>query len=238
MHPTKLPQRVIDGLMTRRGRVHAFDRIDPAKTALVVIDMQNAFCASGAAGEVVLARDIVPNINRIARQMRAAGGVVAWVQMTIAGAGDWPIFPDMLVHPDLGDRMLRELAPGSEGQKLWPAMETDPSDMFVIKNRFSAFLPSACDLGEQLRRRGIDTVVIVGTLTNVCSESSARDAAMSDFKTFMVSDGNACRSDEDHIAALSTVAQVFGDVRSTDEIIVLLGAGTPAHATAAEMAAT
>jgi ureidoacrylate peracid hydrolase len=234
MHPTKLPQRVIDSLMARRGRLHAFDRINPAKTALIVVDMQNAFCAPGAAGEVALAREIVPNINKLAKQMRAAGGVVVWVQMTIAGKDDWPIFPDALVHPDLGNRMLRELAPGSEGQKLWPAMEPDPSDMFVIKNRFSAFLPSACDLGGQLRQRGVDTVVIVGTLTHVCSESSARDAAMSDFKTFMVSDGNACRSDEDHLAALSTVAQVFGDVRSTDEIIMLLRAGTSAHATAAE----
>ncbi len=235
MHPIKLPQLVVDRLMTRRGRIHAFDHIDPAKTALVVIDMQNAFCAPGGAGEVALAREIVPNINRLANETRLAGGVVAWVQMTIAGKDDWPIFLDTLVRPDLGERMLRDLMPGSEGHKLWPAMEPQASDMFVMKNRFSAFLPSACNLGHELRTRGVDTVIIVGTLTNVCSESSARDAAMSDFKTVMISDANACRSDDDHIATLSTIAQVFGDVRSTEEMIGLLRTGArPSTLTAAE----
>ena len=111
MHPTKLPQSVIDRLMQRRGRIRAFDHIDPTKTALVVIDMQNAFCAPGGPGEVVCAREIVPNINRLAAQTRSSGGVVVWVQMTIASKADWPIFLDTLVRPDLGDEMLRDLLP-------------------------------------------------------------------------------------------------------------------------------
>jgi ureidoacrylate peracid hydrolase len=191
-----------------------------------VIDMQNAFCAPGAPGEVVTAREIVPNINRLAQETRSSGGVVVWVQMTIAGRHDWPIFLDTLVLPELGEQILVDLLPGSEGQKLWPALEVQSSDMVVTKNRFSAFLPSACDLGDQLRRRGIDTVIIVGTLTNVCCESSGRDAAMSDFKTIMISDANACRSDDDHIATLSTFAQVFGDVCSTEEMVLMLKEGS------------
>ena len=235
MHPTNLPQSTIDRLMKRRGRIRAFDNIDSAKAALVVIDMQNAFCAPAGPGEVPCAREIVPNINRLASQTRLAGGVVVWVQMTIAGKADWPIFLDTLVRPDLGDEFLGDLLPGSNGQKLWPAVESRPSDLFVTKNRFSAFLPSACDLGEQLRRRGVETVIIVGTLTNVCSESSARDAAMSDFKTIMVSDANACRSDDDHLATLSTFAQAFGDVCMTDEVVELLHAGAQGRTlTAAE----
>ena len=123
---------------------------------------------------------------------------------------------------------------GGEGHKLWPELVTEANDLFVAKNRFSAFLPSACDLPGQLRERGIDTVLIVGTLTNVCSESSARDAAMQDFKTIMVSDGNATRSDEDHLATLRTFIAVFGDVRSTDETIAMLRAGSPKMMSAAE----
>ena len=82
-------------------------------------------------------------------------------------------------------RTFEQIKPGSEGHALWPEMETDPADLFVAKNRYSAFLPSASELTKALRGRNIDSVIIVGTLTNVCCESSARDAAMQDFKTFL-----------------------------------------------------
>lgn len=234
MHPTALSQTTIDRVTKRRGSVHAFKEIEPTKTALVVIDMQNCFCKPGSAGEVPLAREIVPNINKLAKQLRSAGGVVAWVQMTVKNKADWPIFLDLLVDEELAAHYLQDLLPGGEGQKLWPEMQTESPDLFVEKNRFSAFLPSACNLGAQLRGRGIDTVIIVGTLTNVCSESSGRDAAMSDFKTIIVSDGNACRSDDDHLATLNTFMQVFGDVYSTDELVAMIQDAQQRVRTAAE----
>jgi len=76
-----------------------------------------------------------------------------------------------------------------------------------------------------LKSRGIESVLIGGTLTNVCSEASARDAAMQDFKTTIVSDANAARSDGEHLATLITFIQSFGDVRTTDELIDLLRRG-------------
>jgi len=234
MHPTTIPQATLDVLIKRRGRIHAFEAIDPRRTALVVIDMQNGFCAPGGAAEIPAAREIVPAINRLARETRAAGGVVAWVQMTIPSKADWPVFMDTLVSPELGDHMLDDLRPGAEGHKLWSGLETEPADLFVTKNRFSAFLPSACALPGLLRERGIDTVIIVGTLTNVCSESSGRDAAMSDFRVILVSDANACRSDDDHLAVLKTFILVFGDVQSTDEVCDLLRKGAAGTKLAAE----
>jgi len=234
MHPNDIPQAILDRVAQRRGRVHAFEAIEAHKTALVVVDMQNAFCAAGAAGEVPLAKELSPNINRLARETRATGGLVVWVQSAIRRIEDWPVFLDTLLKPELAHHYVSDLTPGSEGHKLWPALEAEPNDLYVTKNRFSAFLPSACDLPNILRERGIDTVLITGTLTNVCCESSARDAAMQDFKTIMVSDGNATRSDEDHLATLRTFLAVFGDVRSTDETIGLLQAGRPRVLSAAE----
>ena len=67
-----------------------------------------------------------------------------------------------------------------------------------------------------------DTLLVTGTLTNVCCESTARDAMMRDFKTVMISDANAARSLADHLAGLRTFVQVFGDVRSTKEVVALL----------------
>ena len=92
------------------------------------------------------------------------------------------------------------------------------------KNRFSAFLPSASALAGMLKSRGIESVLIGGTLTNVCCEASARDAAMQDFKTTIVSDANAARSDGEHLATLITFIQSFGDVRTADDLIALLRA--------------
>jgi ureidoacrylate peracid hydrolase len=223
MHPTELPAHVIDRIVFRRGRLHGFEAVDPRKTALVVVDMQNVFCAKGAAVEVAPAREI----NRLARATRTAGGTVVWVQMAIARWEDWALVLDNLLTRAVAERTFAQIQPGSDGHALWPEMEPAEGDLFVAKNRYSAFLPSASNLGKELRERGIDTVIIVGTLTNVCCESSARDAAMLDFRTFMVSDANAARTDEEHMATLVNFIQTFGDVRSTDEMISLLAAAQP-----------
>ena len=145
--------------------------------------------------------------------------------MTIRDAADWPVFLSELVDRENSARILAELQPGSEGHKLWPECTVEPSDLVVPKNRFSAFLPSACGLAGILKSKGIESVLIGGTLTNVCSEASARDAAMQDFKTTIVSDANAARSDDEHRASLITFIQSFGDVRTTDELVALLRRG-------------
>jgi ureidoacrylate peracid hydrolase len=225
MHPTQLPPHVVDRIVFRRGRLHGFDKIDAGRTALVVVDMQNVFCAEGAAVEVATAREIVPNINRLAQATRAAGGLVVWVQMTVAKREEWALVLDNLLTPATAERVLDGIKPGSEGHALWPKMEPDPSDLVIFKNRYSAFLPSSSTIAQDLRSRGIDSVIIAGTLTNVCCESSARDAAMQDFKTFMISDANAARTDEEHMGTLINFIQTFGDVRSTDEMVFMLETG-------------
>jgi nicotinamidase-related amidase len=222
MHPIALPPEIVERVRARRGKLHPFDRLSPKRTALVVIDMQNAFCAPEAAIEVPVARSVVPNINRLAAAVRSSGGLVVWVQMTIKDEADWPVFLSSLVDTGNSARILSELQPGSEGHKLWPECEAKPADLIVAKNRFSAFLPSACDLGATLKSKGIESILIAGTLTNVCSESSARDAAMQDFRTTLVADANAARSDSEHLAALVTFIQSFGDVRTTDELVAML----------------
>jgi ureidoacrylate peracid hydrolase len=73
-----------------------------------------------------------------------------------------------------------------------------------------------------LRARDIDTVIVTGAVTNVCCEATARDAMMLNYKTVLVSDANAARTDEDHNASLSAVLRVFGAVHSTDEVVGLL----------------
>ncbi len=228
MHPVTLPREIVERLLQRRGRVHLFDALEPRRTALVVIDMQNAFLEPGAPSETPVARQIVPRINRLAAAVRASGGSVAWTQATFERSGphSWPLFFDTMVSRAKSGEILAALTAGSPGHALWKELDVGPEDLKLAKRRYSAFFPGACDLPRELRARSIDTVLIAGTLTNVCCEASARDAMMDGFRIIMVADANAARSDAEHIAALATIVQFFGDVRTTDEVLALL-AGQP-----------
>jgi ureidoacrylate peracid hydrolase len=117
------------------------------------------------------------------------------------------------------------MSENTKGHELWPTLDVRPEDEIVKKYRFSAFLPGTSDLPARLRARGFDTVLITGTVTNVCCESSARDAMMSNFRVIMVSDGNAAMTQAEHEASLTAFYLTFGDVMDTDMLVGLL-AGT------------
>jgi nicotinamidase-related amidase len=217
-HKLRIPDYVRERILAKRGRLNVFDRLDPARTALVVIDMQNYFVA-----EVETAVGICPNINRLADALRAQGGTVAWVLMTVAdtpgGPSKWPIYHDHFFTPAKAKRHKDSLTDGAEGHKIHPHLRPAEEDIFAKKSRFSAFIQGASDLHEQLQGRGIENLLIAGTATNFCCETTARDAMMVGYRVVMVSDANAARYDEDHLAGLTSVWQSFGDVRTADECI-------------------
>ncbi len=229
-HPDIDPA-ILQGAAARRGRPHVYDEIVPARTALVAIDLQNAFMRPGAPSEVPNARAIVPAVNRLADALRGSGGTVAWVQATFERDG-WPLFFEHMVRPELAARILAALRPGSADHALWPELSIASEDIVVPKYRFSAFLPGASTLPAILRGRGIDTVLITGCMTNMCCDSSARDAVMTDFRTAMIGDCNAARTDAEHLSALGSFLTGFGDVRRSDELIAKFK-GSPAAVSAA-----
>jgi ureidoacrylate peracid hydrolase len=221
MHQFTMPPHIVDRVVRKRGRVHAFDRIEAARTALVVIDLQNAFMLPGVAHTLCeMAPKIVPNVNRLATALREAGGTVAWVRTTATEETlkDWSVFYDLLA-PAAKQRRIEALAEGSIGHDFWSGLDIRGADLIVTKLRYSAFIQGSSDLAARLRERGIDTVVITGCVTNVCCESSARDAMMVNFKTVMVSDGNAAANDQEHANSLIAFYLNFGDVLTTDEVI-------------------
>jgi len=106
MHNFSIPQSVIDRVIAKRGREHVFDTLEPAKTALVVVDMQNAFMLPGVAHALCpMAEKVVPNINRLAVATRATGGRVIWIKTTFkAGAlQNWSTYFEM-VTPEQGKK--------------------------------------------------------------------------------------------------------------------------------------
>lgn len=208
----------------RRGCDHPYATLDAKTTALVVIDMQNAFMIpEGAASFIAPSLGIVPNVNRLAAAMRKNGGRVVWVQNTYLPetVDQWSTWFGMNTS-DVNATSLAAQSRGSIGQALYADMDVRPEDVCIEKHRFSAFMPEGSDLAARLRAWGCDTVVIVGIATNVCCESSARDAAQMNFRTIMVDDATATTERGAHVAALATFYSIFGDVQSTDDIIAAL----------------
>src|SRR5580692_6653242 len=193
MHKIAIPQAAIDRVLKRRDSLHVFNDIDPARTAHIVVDLQNGFMAEGAPAEIPIARDTVPNVNRISAALRSAGGLVVYIQNTIdvAAKEAWSNWFNHMTGEKRRDAMDVAFAEGSYGHALWPGLEVLPGDIRVKKNRFSALIPGASELHSILQKRNIDTVIITGTATNVCCESTARDAMMMNYKVIFVADGTA-----------------------------------------------
>jgi ureidoacrylate peracid hydrolase len=236
MHEINIRKDIIDRVVGRNGREHVYADLDPDKSALVVVDMQNAFMLPGVAHALCpMATEIVPNINRLAQTVRDTGGTVVWIKTVFVEEvlESWSTYFEM-VKPQLREKRIRALTAGSRGHELWAGLDLRPQDAIIEKRRFSAFIQGSSRLEEFLRGKGIDTVIVTGTVTNVCCESTARDAMMLNFKTIMVTDGNAAVTDEDHNAALGAFYMHFGDIMSTDMLIECLTNNAGAKRDAAE----
>ena len=198
-----------------------------SKTALLVVDMQNGFMMEGVAHSLCReAIEIVPNINRLAAALRRTGGTVVWIKNAADAETlqSWSIRAEM-DGPKRTVKRLQSMEPGTLGHELWAALEVSPEDTVVRKTRFSAFIQGSSDLEARLRARGVENVIVTGTVTNICCESTARDAMMRNFRTLMVTDANAAMSDELHNASLTAFYLRFGDILSTDETVAALDAG-------------
>ena len=221
MHPFTIAPAIAARVAARCGTPHPFARLDPQRTALVVIDMQNGFMREDLSHAFcAMAQHVVPAVNRLAAALRGAGGAVFWVQNTFDARceTEWSVMQEMAT-PEARARRAAAMSEGTEGHRLWPGLDVREGDAIVPKYRYSAFIQGASDLPERLRARGLDTVLIAGTVTNVCCESSARDAMMLNFRTVMVSDACAAVTDAEHAASLTAFHLQFGDVLTVAQCI-------------------
>jgi nicotinamidase-related amidase len=190
----------------------------PQRTALLNIDMQNCFVQdSPIAAPDGLA--ILPRINRLAKACREAGILV--------------IHASIVLRPDRSNLgVLAQFSPpvregilnkGTKSAALHSGLEIDPRDILIDKPRFGAFYGT--DLELILRTRGINTLIISGVATNVCCETTAREAAVRDFHVFFLSDGTAT-ADMGGVSAAelqkvtcATLGFLFAQVLTVDEMI-------------------
>ncbi len=235
MHKYTVPESIRARVIRLQGKPFALDSIEAVRTALVVVDMQNYYVAEGFPNESPAARAIVPSINRMAAGLRAAGGRVVWVQTDSAEAlAKWGNHHKYKLTPERVAARLKNLSATDEGFKLYKTLEPKTEDIYVRKIKFSALVGDSSNLDSVLRDHGLEVLLIAGTKTNVCCESTARDASMMEYRVAMLSDCTATSTDEEHAAALNGFQISFGDVMTVDEVLERL---TPAEQPAARRAA-
>ena len=225
MHQVSVRPEIIERVLARRGRYHLFDSLDPAETAFVVIDMQNMFCEPGSPAEVPESRGICQPINLLCKELRELGGLVIWITsatVSANGKSDWEHFVRNFVAEDVQERTIQALRPGGPGEQIWHELDVHEDDLRVRKNRYSCLTPGSSMLQSLLSSQGIKNILIGGTKTNICCESTSRDAMQLDYNVVMVEDCNAALSDDEHRSALENVIQQFGDVMTVDEVVAVL----------------
>ena len=230
MHKIAIPQAVIDRVLKRRESLHVFGEVDPTRTAHIVVDLQNEFMAPGQPVEIAAAREIVPNVNRIAPprgrrrtcrlhpkhdRRRGEGDLVDLVHLYERREAQGERGSSLCGRQLRSFALARPRSPAGRSQG-----EENP--LRRLRTRF-------VELHAILQERNIDTLIITGTATNVCCESTARDAMMMNYKVIFVSDGTATHTDEEHNATLGTMVANFADVMSTNEVVACL-ARTMSHA--------
>ncbi len=233
MHKPSISAAVAARAIERRGSVRVFKSLVPERTAHIVVDLQNGFMAPGEVAEIGNAREIVPAVNRISAALRDAGGIVVYIQNTFddLAVSTWSTFFDHFCSPARRQRMIDAFTPGAFGHQIWAGLDVRDEDLKVQKRRFGAFAPGSSDLHEILQARGIDTLIVTGTATQVCCESTARDAMMMNYKVFFVTDGNATFTDEEHNATISAMAHAFCDVIDSDAMTAMIESQTVSEET-------
>ncbi|WP_342129428.1 cysteine hydrolase [Hydrogenophaga sp. OTU3427] len=197
-----------------------YPRLDPVRTAVLVIDMQDAFIRQDSPACVPSAKRIVDRINALTLCLRSAGATICFTRHTVV-EHDWSRYVEIVAGGDPA-RASALLGGGTGGHAIFSGIDVQPGDVVVDKMRFGALGTEHCSLNGELVLRGIDTVVIAGTLTNICCESTARQAMELDYRTIVVADATAARSDAAQTAALLNVFAAFGDVATTDQICARL----------------
>jgi ureidoacrylate peracid hydrolase len=190
--------------------------VRPAKTAVLVVDVQNDYChPDGALGKVGLptgsAMAMIPTLQRLLDAARASGTPVIFIQTNHTRETDSDSWTWRTAGVSGG--VCRVGTWGSEFTGVAPAGD----EPVVIKHRYSAFINTRLD--SVLRTLKIENLIMTGVSTNVCVESTARHGYMLDYHIVFLSDCTAAYSTEEHEGALHNMRSNFGVVATADDVI-------------------
>jgi ureidoacrylate peracid hydrolase len=198
-------------------------KVNPGRTGVIVVDMQKVFCEPAGALYVKNTARIIAPIQALLAAAREQGLTVIYLRHIVRGDG-----ADTGRMRDLYPNVDEILARGDPDVQVIDALEPAPADIIVDKLFYSGFHNT--DLDTILRARDIDTLVVCGTVTNVCCETTIRDGVHREYKMIALSDANAAMdypdlgfgaisADEIQRLSLTTIAYEFGEVTTTADIV-------------------
>lgn len=187
--------------------------LNPATTALVVIDLQKGIVSMDTKPHAPA--DVISRVAQLAKAVRAKGGPVFWVNVTPSADRKDALSPVTDAPPRSWGDMPADWA------ELVSEIGREEGDFTITKRQWGAFTGTELDL--QLRRRGIETIILCGISTNIGVESTARFAYEYGYNQIFVEDACSASSEEEHAASFKTVFPRIGRVRSTDEVLSMLG---------------
>lgn len=185
--------------------------VEPRRTALVAVDVQNDFCDPTYAPAVVA---MLPRLKRLIDEARRVGIQVVFTQDVQSDRWSSPAW---LTRHATRPHRVRKCLEGTPGAELHPDFQPQESDVVVIKHRYSVFVGTDFEL--MLRARRIETLVFTGIATNVCVESAVRDAFQRDYWTVAVSDCTATFSEAQQAASLEIIQRNFGIIAESKDLI-------------------
>ena len=180
--------------------------VDPRHAALVVIDMQNDFCDTA---KTPMAVPMMPRLKALIEEARRAQVPVIFAQVLHDEATESEVWNERPNHPAVL---------GTPGAEFHPDFVPGKDDYVIKKSRYSAFVRTSFE--DDLHAMGIETLIMTGIATNVCVESTARDAYQRDFRVVMVEDCCASMSEEAHEATLNTFRRGWGGLVCKAEDVV------------------
>jgi len=194
------------------------EKVDPTRACVLVIDVQNEFCARSGAfhrtgHDVDLIEAMVPALLGLIERARAVGCPVIFVRAIYDEHFLAPNWQDPDILCNLSVPRCRTGTWGAEFYKVEPR----PGEIVVTKHRYSAFIET--ELDTILRALGVETLILTGVATNVCVESTARDGFMKDYYVVVVDDCTGTSSRSAHQATLENICNYFGRVASSAEIM-------------------
>jgi len=209
--------------------------IDPQQSALIVVDMQNAFASKQgmldlAGADISAAQRVIQLAVQVLDAARGAGIPIVYLQMgyqpDLCDSGG-PESPNW--HKELGIRMMNRrpelrgklVTVGSWDFDIVGELKPRPDDVVITKTRYSGFAHTPLD--DELKRRGVRYLFFTGIATNVCVESTLRDAFFLDYWPILIADAAMGSDAQGHEAALRNVESFFGWTVTTEEFVGKIG---------------
>jgi nicotinamidase-related amidase len=202
-------------------------KVDPKRTALVNVDMQNCFIENSPVA-APKGPELLGKVNKLADACRESGvTVIHTVHVVRADGSNIGVMGEII--PAVKEGVINE---GSESAALHKKLDVKSGDIILNKPRFGSF--HGTDLELILRSNGIDTIIVSGICTNICCETTAREANVRDFRVFFLSDGtatlpmNGVSHEELQKATCATLGFAFADVLTVDQMIGKIRTGAAA----------